>query len=561
MFVRPNQSQRNRHDKIYTGAFKLVSKMSMNISSFRQDSENAEGESASGTKKQNSSLENTQKRLFAKQDAKQYKEYSWLNEPWASLLSIAGIGLMSCLISLSHVSTRLVNVSLLYLLVVVLCGAYLGRIPALVSSICGFIAFNLCLVEPIQLDASSECIALAVFLITALVIGQLTAVLKARAEEAELRRSEMEILAEASWAVASEPQQEKALNMVMQLISDIEPVEAAVLKLNIVNGAGEEIVETKEITGDENGLRNGPRLLQTFPVLLEGTRLGSVVLTLKPERTLQYEENRLVESLVNHIAALVERERLLKAEAKASALIEADALKTALLAMVSHDFRSPLTTIKASVSALLEDANPWDPAMQKNLLEAADMETDRLNKLVGNILNLSKLEGGAWKPRKEPTSVQELISSVLSGLSDQDNERIKLKYSGNTSELLVDPVQIEQVMHNLLENALKYSPLEKVVEVEVVNSEKQTVFKILDRGVGLPKGEEMRIFDKFYRAEPLVESNIPGLGIGLAVCKGLVEANGGTLTAYQRDGGGAVFEVRTNNASKENSDESLDAGN
>ncbi len=479
------------------------------------------------------------------------KERLWQREPWASIVSVAGIGLMSCLISLSHVSTRLVNVSLLYLLVVVLCGAYLGRIPALVSSMCGFIAFNLCLVEPIQLDASSECIALAVFLTTALVIGQLTALLKARAEEAELRRSEMEILAEASWMVASEPLREKALSKVMELISDIEPVEAATLKLSnehLDEKEGEKSISTP----NNDNSRGGPRLLQTFPILLEENRLGSVMLTLKPERTLQYEENRLVESLVNHIAAILERDRLLKAESKASALLEADALKTALLAMVSHDFRSPLTTIKASVSALLEDAMPWDPAMQKNLLEAADLETDRLNKLVGNILNLSKLEGGAWKPRRETTSVQELVSSALSSFSDQDNERIKLVLRENLSELFVDPVQMEQVLHNLLENALKYSSVDKIIEVEVESLERQTEFKILDRGMGLPKGEEMRIFEKFYRAEPLVESNIPGLGIGLAVCKGLVEANGGILTAYQREGGGAVFQMTVSNMETEN---------
>jgi two-component system sensor histidine kinase KdpD len=464
----------------------------------------------------------------------------WQSEPWASLLSVAGIGLMSCLISLSHVSTRLVNVSLLYLLVVVLCGAYLGRVPALISSICGFIAFNLCLVQPTQLDASSECIALAVFLITALVIGQLTALLKARAEEAELRRSEMEILAEASWAVASEPQQTIALNKVMKLISNIEPVDSVVLRL--IDGSqngGEKVVHS---IGNATQ-QNGPRLLQTFPVMLEDNRLGSIALTLKAERTLQYEENRLVESLINHIAALLERERLLKAESKAIALIEADALKTALLAMVSHDFRSPLTTIKASVSALLEDGNPWDPAMQKNLLEAADQETDRLNKLVGNILALSKLEGGAWKPRREAIPVQEMSSSVLSTFSDEENERIRLSLPENPSDLFVDPVQMEQVLHNLIENALKYSQPDQFVEMEVKNLGTQTQFEISDRGIGLPQGDEAQIFEKFYRAESLVESNIPGLGIGLAVCKGLVEANGGSLTAQQRDGGGAVFRM------------------
>lgn len=453
---------------------------------------------------------------------------------------------MSCLISLSHVSTRLVNVSLLYLLVVVLCGSYLGRIPALVSSICGFIAFNLCLVEPIQLDASSECIALAVFLITALVIGQLTALLKARAEEAESRRSEMEILAEASWAVASEPERDKALGKVMELISNIEPIESATLKLTGDNASEKPAFKLSGESSSKNP-RSGPRLLQTFPVLLEDTRLGSVMITLKQERTLQYEEIRLVESLVNHIAALLERDRLLKAESKASALIEADALKTALLAMVSHDFRSPLTTIKASVSALLDGETPWDPELQKNLLEAADMETDRLNKLVGNILNLSKLEGGAWKPRREATSVSELMSSVLSSFNDDENERIKLQLEENLKDIFVDPVQIEQVLRNLLENALKYSPSDKDVEVEVCDLDEQIQFKISDRGVGLPKGEEMRIFEKFYRAEPLVESNIPGLGIGLAVCKGLVEANGGNLTASQREGGGAIFQMNLDN--------------
>lgn len=506
--------------------------MALDLSSFRQDSENTVSTTTHGVDKVKG--RNIEKNVG--------RDRPWQREPWASVISVAGIGLMSCLISVSHVSTRLVNVSLLYLLVVVLCGSYLGRIPALVSSICGFIAFNLCLVEPIQLDASSECIALAVFLITALVIGQLTALLKARAEEAELRRSEMEILAEASWAVASEPERAKALNKVMELISNIEPVESATLKLNNEqNSDRPDLKHRREI--DSEGNRSGPLLLQTFPILLEDSKLGSVILTLKPERTLQYEENRLVESLVNHIAALLERDRLLKAEAKAGALIEADALKTALLSMVSHDFRSPLTTIKASVSALLDGATPWDPEMQKNLLEAADHETDRLNKLVGNILNLSKLEGGAWKPRREPTAVSELLSSVLSSFNDDENERIKLKLQENLKDIFVDPVQMEQVLRNLLENALKYSPPEQSVEVLVESLDRQIQFKILDRGVGLPKGEELRIFEKFYRAEPLVESNIPGLGIGLAVCKGLVEANGGHLTAYQRVGGGAVFQM------------------
>lgn len=449
---------------------------------------------------------------------------------------------MSGLISVSHVSTRLANVSLLYLMVVVLCAAYLGRIPALVSSICGFIAFNLFLAEPktrFELDATSEFIVLTVFLTTALVIGQLTALLRDRADEAERRRNEMEILAEASWAVASEHERENAITKVIELIENIEPVESAVLKLN-----NDQAIFSKSETRSSSA----PKLTQTFPVGLDERQVGTLVLNLKPERTLQYEENRLVESLVNHIAVMVEKDRLLKNEARTHALVEVDALKTALLSMVSHDFRSPLTTIKASVSALLEDGTPWEPAMQRNLLEAAEQETDRLNRLVGNILDLSKLEGGAWKPKREATEVKELLSSTLSGFSDLENERIRFSVAEKMPEIFIDVVQIEQVLHNLLENALKYSPSEKIVDLEVRhddNAEKNDVcISILDRGQGLPKGKEDRVFERFYRAEELVESNIPGLGIGLAVCKGLAEANGATLSARQRDGGGAAFDLR-----------------
>lgn len=449
---------------------------------------------------------------------------------------------MSGLISVSHISTRLANVSLLYLMVVVLCAAYLGRIPALVSSICGFIAFNLFLSEPktrLELDATSEFIALTVFLTTALVIGQLTALLRDRADEAERRRNEMEILAEASWAVASEHERENAITKVIELIENIEPVESAILKLN-----NDQPIFSKSETRSSST----PKLTQTFPVGLDEKQIGTLVLNLRPERTLEYEENRLVESLVNHIAVMVEKERLLKNEARTLALVEVDALKTALLSMVSHDFRSPLTTIKASVSALLEDGTPWEPAIQRNLLEAAEQETDRLNRLVGNILDLSKLEGGAWKPKREATEVKELLSSTLSGFSDMENERIRFAVSDQMPEIFIDVVQIEQVLHNLLENALKYSPSEKIVDLEVRHDndavKNEVCISILDRGLGLPKGKEDKVFERFYRSEELVESNIPGLGIGLAVCKGLAEANGATLSARQRDGGGAAFDLR-----------------
>jgi two-component system sensor histidine kinase KdpD len=233
----------------------------------------------------------------------------------------------------------------------------------------------------------------------------------------------------------------------------------------------------------------------------------------------------------------------MKAESRAQALAEADQMKTALLSMVSHDFRSPLTSIKASISTLLGEGNPVDAETQRSLLQGVDHETDRLNRMVGNILDLSRLEAGAWRPRKESTELSELIGAALDCFDASANARIQVEIDSRIHEIVADAVQMVQVVKNLVENALKYSPEASPIEIEVALGKDSLIIEVLDRGAGLPKGDEHQIFEPFYRAPGLKESSVPGLGIGLALCRGLVEANGGSLTARNREGGGAVFRV------------------
>jgi two-component system sensor histidine kinase KdpD len=238
------------------------------------------------------------------------------------------------------------------------------------------------------------------------------------------------------------------------------------------------------------------------------------------------------------------RDELMRAEARAAALADADKIKTALLSMISHDFRSPLTSIKAFVSTLLsEDGTPMSADEQRSLYQGIEMEADRLNRMVGNVLDLSRLEANAWKPRREWIPVSEITGMSLSNFSVADNERIKVEIAPTVDELFVDSTQISSVIKNLVENALKYSPKDKAVLLRIYSAAPNTVaLTVSDEGRGLPESVE-EVFKPFWRAPELQESNIPGVGIGLAVCRGLVEAHGGKLTAEQRKPCGACFTV------------------
>lgn len=245
--------------------------------------------------------------------------------------------------------------------------------------------------------------------------------------------------------------------------------------------------------------------------------------------------------VTGHLVAM--RDALLKAQSEAKALADADRLKTALLSMVSHDFRSPLTAIKASISTLLSEGQPFDPETQKSLYQTIDQESDRLNRLIGNILDLSRLEAGAWQPRLEATPISELVGMVLDHFNEELNKRIIVKLDPDLSEISIDSVQMIQVTKNLVENALKYSSSDTTVEIVARKEGQHAVIEVLDRGRGLSSEDISHIFEPFFRGVGLQESSIPGLGIGLAVCRGLVQANGGTLAARNREGGGSVFTI------------------
>lgn len=497
-------------------------------------------------------------------------ERSWSWDGY--LVAAAGVFFLTALIARFPGADHIANISMLYLLVVIAAAVRYGSGPAVVASLLAFLSFDWFFVQPFHtftVEDPAEWLALLIFLVTAGVTGQLTALLRARADEARRREHETATLAAATTAVAAQVDRDHALTEVLRRLGEVVSLEAAGI-LSAKADPPEFLARYGEQThplsrteadavrfvcangralnweGDRDWKKAMPEAERReiyLPLALEDRVLGVLYLRPSEEHPPAVHERRLIQALAGQATVVLERDRLARAELQSRSLQEADRLKTALLSMVSHDFRSPLTSIKASVTGLLQEGTRYDPATQHELLRGIDQETDRLNGMVGNILALSRLEADAWRPRREPTSIAELVGAALGSFGTEENRRVQVSLAPDLPEVELDAVQMVQVLRNLVDNALKYSPEEQPVVLSAFHTADRLVLEVLDRGIGLPLGEEQRVFDPFYRAPDLQESSVPGVGIGLAVCRGLVEAHQGTLTALRRPEGGTIFRI------------------
>ena len=257
---------------------------------------------------------------------------------------------------------------------------------------------------------------------------------------------------------------------------------------------------------------------------------------LPPLHTLALTDSENWVALAVFIVTSVVVSQLAIAAADAEALRRSDAAKTAILHAVSHDLRSPLTAIRAAGDGLSSDAVELDELDRADLLETILIETARLERLVSNLLDLSRLEAGAARPQPEIWSVDELVSRALEGLG-AEAARVAVRLPGEQLAVRVDAAQIERVLVNVLENALRLSSPTDPVEVSVVPSGDEVLVRIDDRGPGLDPEARERIFEPFERG-PAGER---GTGLGLAIARGFAEANRSRLWAEPRPGSGASF--------------------
>lgn len=220
---------------------------------------------------------------------------------------------------------------------------------------------------------------------------------------------------------------------------------------------------------------------------------------------------------------------------EAKRIVEREKLRNSLLSSVSHDLRTPLAIITGTASALL-DARV-EPALRSELTRTVLTEAERLNRLVRNLLDMTRLDAGAVEPNKEWQAIEETVGAALARV-DLGDRPVTTELAADLPLVAYDPILLQQVLVNLLENAAKYTPAGTAITITARALEDAIEVAVADRGPGLPAGEEQRIFDKFYRAE---KGRGGGVGLGLTICEGVIVAHRGTISAQNRPGGGAAF--------------------
>ncbi len=280
----------------------------------------------------------------------------------------------------------------------------------------------------------------------------------------------------------------------------------------------------------------------TVPIRSGTADIGTVRLY-SSERTLTIDRETatFLTTITNHIALAVERSRAAAVAMQTRSLQEADRLKSALLSSVSHDLRTPLAVIKGAASNLRDTSMQWDRATQYGFATTIVDEADRLNRFVRNLLEMSRLEGGAVRRAHTLIEVGDVISSTVQRLRPLlAAYNLHVDIAPNLPVVLMDPVQIELVLSNLLENAVKFASPHTPITVTAQQSGLDIVVSVADCGPGIPPSELNHIFEKFYRlARP--EHGPGGTGLGLAICYAIVEAHGGRIWATNQPEGGARF--------------------
>jgi two-component system sensor histidine kinase KdpD len=257
---------------------------------------------------------------------------------------------------------------------------------------------------------------------------------------------------------------------------------------------------------------------------------------------LTIEQEQLLETYADLAAVAIESILLSQEVHNAQILRDTEKLQTALLNSVSHDLRTPLVSIIGVLSSLQEEGMHLNDAVQRNLIQVAREEAERLNRLITNLLDVSRIEAGAIRMSRQPSEVQDLVGAALEQLGSRTSARpIRIDIPAELPFIYVDFGLIVQTLVNVLDNALKYSPADSPIEIKARQVAYEVHIEVADRGAGIPPQDLSHIFDKFYRTQR--PDNVAGTGLGLSICKGIIEAHGGRIVAENRPGGGTIIRL------------------
>ena len=456
------------------------------------------------------------------------------------------------------------NVVMVFLLAVTWLAVRRGFVTALAGSLLGVLSFNFFFTEPrltFRVHDTEYLVTFLVMFVIAAVISTLAARLRTQAEASRGAERRTDVLYRLGRELAG-------TSGTRQIAAAAERLLAARLGDEVVVLLPDSDHELAPVLGSPGSFLDDPAELAvaqwTFergrpagvgtetlrdaralylPLESPGGRVG--VLAVRPDASraqASSTEHHMVETLASLVALAIERDRL--GERARSSLVEAEAerLRSSLLSSVSHDLRTPLAVIAGSASSLLDEG--LDEETRRELLENISDESDRLARFVDNLLSMTRIEAGGMKVQREWNSLDELVGGAIARLRRSvEDVSITVKIADDAPLVALDGVLMEQVLLNLLDNAVRYAGRDAGLEVRGEVRRDEVRLDVLDRGPGVPSGMEDRIFGKFERAAG-ARTDRRGVGLGLAICRAIVEAHGGTLTCSSRAGGGAGFHVR-----------------
>jgi len=476
------------------------------------------------------------------------------------LASLAIVGLITILGFRIETIIRSSNFAVLYMLAVIFSALRWGRRPAILCAVTGALSFTFFFVPPYRSFAVTDIwylITLIGLLTVGLVISMLTVAAREDAKLARRREAHTAALYSFTESLASGNKFDQILDSVARhfpevfrrpivvLLSDAERVTVRFRSAELVFDECEnEIASWVFENGEEAGC--GTKTFSDSVIRYRPLKTGQGIVGVmgfqatSSKELLPPDQRELLGIFMNQTALAITRADLAQKAKRAEVLQEADKLQKALLNSVSHNLRTPLASVLGVLNTILEDRALLDAPTQESLLKTAQDEARRLDWLVQNLLDMTRLEGGAVRVKTEPCDVHDVVGAALHQLGEAaQSHPIAVTIAPDLPLVPMDNVLIVQVLVNVLDNALKYSPGDVPIDVEARLESGQLGIRVLDRGRGIPEQELERVFEKFFRGA--LPGAPKGAGLGLSICKGFVEAHNGRILAKRRAGGGTEF--------------------
>jgi two-component system sensor histidine kinase KdpD len=435
--------------------------------------------------------------------------------------------LLTLVMAAARDALELQTTLLLYLLTVVAIAAVGGVWPALGASVAAFLLANWYFIPPIHqwtIHQGEDLIALVVFLLVAGVVSGFVHFAARRSAEAARRRAEAETLARLGGQLMTEE------DPLPHLISTLRTT-FGLSAMAVLRRSGEGwIVETS--TGSP--VPESPEAGDLSIPIDEAIQLVVV------SPGLATEDLALLQAFTGQLALALERRQLRAQAAAAADVAEVSDLRAALLAAVSHDLRTPLSSIKAAATSLLQRDVDWTPQATRELLATIDEESDRLNTLVGNLLDMSRLQSGALELTMQDIGLEEVVPAAIKGLGERGHA-VETSVDETLPRVRADAALLERAIANVVDNAVTWSPADRPVRVEAGAIAGRVDLRVIDRGPGIPADQRERVFQPFQRLSD--QSNASGTGLGLAVARGFIEAMGGEITVEDTPSGGLTVGV------------------